>query len=119
MQGNQQYDSKADALQNALAKPAFGSRNIPVVPDFNTVDGPAISPQAQIWIKETSPTTGQRQSTSIVLLGNEQSKVEVRTAANVLRLVFDKCGKKAVAVDYLYKNKVKRVNACKKIILAA
>ena len=70
----------ASALQATLAKPAFGSRAIPLVPDFNSVNGPAISPQAQLWIKELTPTTGQRQSTSIVLLGNKASKVKVRDA---------------------------------------
>ncbi|MCE5293232.1 MAG: GMC family oxidoreductase [Chlamydiales bacterium] len=109
----------ASALQATLAKPAFGSRAIPLVPDFNSVNGPAISPQAQLWIKELTPTTGQRQSTSIVLLGNKASKVKVRDAATVLRIVFNKAKNKAVAVDYLHKNKVKRVWARKKIILSS
>ena len=109
----------AAALQNTLAKPAFGSRAIPLVPDFNTVDGPAISEQAQLWIKELTPTSGERHSTSIVLLGNKKSKVEVRDSAMVLRILFNKRKNKAVAVEYLHKNKVKRVWARKKIILAA
>lgn len=109
----------ANALAAALNKPQFGSRVIPVVPDFNSVNGPAISQQAQVWIKPVGPNVGQRQSTSIVLLGNQQSDVDVRDAATVLRIVFDKCGRKAVAVDYLRKNKVHRLYARKKIVVSA
>lgn len=109
----------ASALQATLADPMFGSHSVPIVPDFNTVAGPAISEQAQVWIKQTSPTTGQRQSTAIVLLDNKGSDVDVRDSATVLKIIFNKRGTRAIAVDYLRKGRVCRVAARKKIILCA
>lgn len=109
----------ANALHDSLLKPEFGARNIPVVADFNSVNGPAISPQAQVWIKELTPTTGERQSTSICLLKKKVTDLEVQKAATVLRIVFDSTGLNAIAVDYLQKNRVHRVYARNKIILSA
>jgi choline dehydrogenase len=108
----------ANALSNVLTLPQFGSRNVPVVEDFNVVDGPAISAQWQTWIQEEGPDTGIRQSTSISLLKERSSDLDYKTGATVLRVVFDSCGCKAVAVDYLHKNKVRRVYARKKLVLA-
>lgn len=109
----------ANALHDSLLKPQFGGRNIPVVADFNAVNGPAISPQSQVWIKPTGPLTGQRQSTSQVLLKDRKSKVKYKTSATILRIIIDEKTKKAIGVAYLHKNKVKYACANTKIILAA
>lgn len=109
----------AQALQNALLLPQFGARNIPIVPDFNATNTPAISAQAQVWIRPTGPNVGERQSTSIVLLKNKASSLEVRKKATVLRIIFDAVRQKAKSVEYLLDGKVYRVHARKSVILAA
>lgn len=107
----------SDALHYVLLNtpvPGGTPVDVPVVQDWNVTNGPAISPQWQTWI---NPATAIRQSTSIALIENTGSTLDIRTESTVLKLLFD--GKKAIGVQYLNEGKITYIFARKKIILCA
>lgn len=90
--------------------------NVPVVDDWNSVDGPAASSRGQYWI---DPTNYGRQSSSRVLdKGPFSVHVDIRVNATVDRVVFD-ANKVARTVEYAQNGVFKRAHATKKVIITA
>lgn len=88
---------------------------LPIVDDWNTQDGPAISYQAQFWL---DPQTATRQSTSRILLKQEGSNLDIRLNSTIDVVMFHDNTNKAIGVEYYQNGVFKRMRARKKVILA-
>lgn len=101
---------------SAMHKVLLDSYNldVPVVPDVNTVNGPALSSRAQFYL---DPVDFTRVSTSSILLKKWNSSLDVRTLATVTKILFKK--RKAYGVKYVHNGISKLMRARKKVILCA
>lgn len=89
------------------------SIDIPLVTDYNVVNGPFVSNFGQFTI---NPYNLQRSSASIAFLNTPTGKkIDVRLDAQLLKIGF--CGKRATTVTYVQHNNVHKIHAKKKIIL--
>jgi len=105
-------DKWAEGLKGAYSND-YGI-NVPIVDDWNVVNGPAISTAGQSSLVGGSFT---RASSSISLIKGTGSDLDIRKKATVTKILF-KC-KKAVGVEYIQDGKCKKMYARKKVIVCA